>query len=166
VDYLWCLLRPELGKGQKVCPSHLYNNPKRPYAKFEKSSPFKSKLSLPYQNREEQLNDYLAYIKQVMKEDEVKYPNVGKVLEILSRMYLQEMTNLYPKSKYKITSGVEYKRVGHPVVGELDIIVYDKNSCNVIVLGESKASSRGSLHKALRKAREQIRRFQNFLWSL
>lgn len=166
VDYLWCLLRPELGQTRDICPADLYKDPRRPFASMATMLPYESKLGLGYSTREQQMDDYLRYLKEVIIEEDIKYPNVGKVLELLARMYLQELTDIYPKSTYKISSGVEYKKVGHPVIGELDIIVYDKVSCKVKVIGESKASSRGSLHKALRKAIEQIRRFQNFLWTL
>jgi hypothetical protein len=166
IDYIWCLVRPELGRTRSICPSYLYANPLRPFEKFAAKKPYHSRLNLHYENREQQMDDYFRYVSKELIDDEIKYPNIGKVLEILARMYLQEMTDLYPKSIYKITSGVEYKKVGHPVLGELDIIVYDKSSCKVKVLGESKASSRGSLYKALRKAKEQIRRFQTFLWTL
>ena len=80
----------------------------------------------------------------------------GEILEILALVYLQAA---FPVERYYHTGGYGY--LNHQrEVGELDIIVGERESCAVVVVGQAKLGlgSSGS-------AWEQIRRFKNFLGS-
>lgn len=79
----------------------------------------------------------------------------GEVLEALSLLDLEEK---YPKDKYFATGGIMYfEKKGGNVTGELDLVVYERSSCEVVSIGEAKLS------KSTSKAREQISRFRRFL---
>ncbi|EQC50698.1 hypothetical protein [Bacteriovorax sp. DB6_IX] len=164
VDDIWCALEVERGMVNKACSKDLYLNMDRPFAEMAGKAPFESEIEVSFYDREEQMNAYLAYVSKVAKRENIKRPNVGAVLEILSRYYLQELTNIYPKKDFTIGSGVEYTYAkGKRTIGELDIIVYDRVTCKVTALGESKASSSKNQRKSLQKARKQIARFKNFM---
>ncbi|OIQ18872.1 MAG: hypothetical protein BM556_06215 [Bacteriovorax sp. MedPE-SWde] len=164
VDSVWCALETERGMVNRSCSKDIYVNIDRPFADMAGKAPFESEMEVSFYDREEQMNTYLKYVRETAKRENMKRPNVGAVLEVLSRYYLQELGNIYPKSDYTVASGVEYTYAkGKRTIGELDIIVFDRVTCNVVALGESKASSTKNQAKSLRKARKQIARFKNFM---
>ncbi len=167
VDIIWCALEQERGAENASCRGVISFYIDRPFRIYAGTSPVDNhKFLIRFKSLEDQYNHYLAYVKEVVKAENMKKVNVGAVLEILSRYYLQELTNEYPVSDYTISSGVAYhKEKGDRTIGELDIIVFEKASCEVIAVGESKASSRGNLRKSLKKAKGQLKRFRNFLKS-
>lgn len=164
IDAIWCALEVERGMVNRSCPKSVYINTDRPFADMAGMPPFESEVEVSFYDREEQMNAYLSYVRKTTENEHMKRPNVGAVLEMLSRYYMQELTNIYPKKDYTIGSGVEYTQAkGKRTIGELDIIVYDRVTCQVTALGESKASSSKNQRKSLQKARKQIARFKNFM---
>jgi hypothetical protein len=164
VDAIWCALEVERGMVNRACSKDLYIDSSRPFAEMAGQPPYESEIEVSFYDREEQMNAYLSYVRKVSAKERMKRPNVGAVLEILSRYYLQDLTDIYPKKDYTIGSGVEYTYAkGKRTIGELDIIVYDRVTCKVTALGESKASSPKNQRKSLQKARKQIARFKNFM---
>jgi hypothetical protein len=80
----------------------------------------------------------------------------GDVLELLAILDLEER---YPESHYYHTGGVAYHEAGRGrIIGEIDLIVADRRTCDVVAVGESKLGMRSLSH-----ARDQLRRFQSFL---
>ena len=80
----------------------------------------------------------------------------GEVLEILALIDLQEQFN--PRD-YFFTGGLEYRDgPGAPTMGELDVLVGERSTCNIVVVGEAKLG-KGSLSKA----HKQLGRFRGFL---
>ena len=166
VDALWCALVPARGQQNNACKSSIVDlRGKRPFSMYANRPALNSKSSKQsFRNLEDQYNYFLKYLKEVTYNEDIFSPNVGAVLEILSRDYLQKTISLYPLSRYKIGSGLAYHyNVSSNTIGELDIIVYDRYTCDVITIGESKASSRGNQSRSLKKAKGQLLRFQNFL---
>jgi len=163
VDYIWCALVPQRGISNKACNKNIFKNAERPFEFLKNSSPDESEVTVSFINKEEQYNEYLAYVTKTLENEKSEEPNVGAVLEILSRYYLQKLTNIYPEQEYRIESGVEYRYAGQRTLGELDIIVYDRVTCDVVALGESKASNSKNQHNSLMKAKDQLRRIENFL---
>ena len=81
------------------------------------------------------------------------FVNTGTVCEHVARMELEER---YPPSRYQIDIGVSYL-AGDQVVGELDVLVLEKSSGRVPVIGEVKCWR--DLRAGLDKAHEQRERF-------
>ncbi len=78
----------------------------------------------------------------------------GDVLELLALVYLRSM---FPVERYYHTGGYGYFYGGREV-GELDIIVGERQNCDVVVVGQAKLGlGSGS------SAWEQIRRFKNYI---
>ena len=86
----------------------------------------------------------------------VNYKTEGVVCEQIARLQLHEQ---FPEPRYQITTGVEYL-VDDRIVGELDLVVVDRQTSMVILLGEVKCWR--SLDKAMDKAKSQRDRF---LWT-
>lgn len=164
VNAVWCAIDPERGAKNKVCNGIVDLTSSRPFWKYAGKVPNRVSQFPYFTDLEEQLNTYKDYIEKTIKAEKMSHSNVGAVLEILSRFYLQEMSDTYPKDSYRIVSGVEYRnKKGQNTIGELDIIVYNRHSCEVVALGESKASSVKSQKKSLSKAKKQLARFRNFI---
>ncbi len=165
VDAVWCVLEKERGFSNSSCgASQVQLNTNRPFKKYAGKIPFESEVDVSYIDQEQQLTAYYKYVRKVVDRENIKRPNVGAVLEVLSRMYLQDLADIYPKSTYRIMSGVEYRQNSNSrTLGELDIIVYNKFTCQVVALGESKASSPKNQRRSLKKAKAQIGRFLNFI---
>lgn len=163
VDVVWCAMYWTRGERKAGCEEHI-DFDDRPFKRYAGDASL-GQTFIHFYDLEEQYSKYLAYsFETALREGATGGLNVGLVLEYLTRFYLQEMTNRYPKEDYKITGGVEYtENAGSRVIGELDIIIYEKKSCDVIIVGESKAASRSNLSKALAKARSQLNRFENTL---
>lgn len=94
-------------------------------------------------------------IKEYKDEMGFDFGNEGEILELLALVDLQEE---YDPEEYFFTGGVQYRNQYGRVVGELDVLVGERDTCNFVVVGEAKLGT-GSL----RKAKEQLRRFANFL---
>lgn len=83
------------------------------------------------------------------------FSNEGEVLEILAIDWMQQKLD----PNYFVTGSVAYSSsAGHNTVGELDLIIADKATCQVISVGEAKLGIR-----SLGKARRQLERFSSFL---
>ncbi len=164
VDAVWCAAVPERGQSNKVCRGIVELGTDRPFIKYAGKLPNRATSFPQFDDLEEQLQTYLDYARGQLEQEQIHHPNVGVILELLSRYYLQEMTSQYPKDLYRITGGVEYKKnPKQNVIGELDIIVYDRYSCQVVAVGESKASSKSANKKSLAKAKKQLHRFRSAL---
>ena len=82
----------------------------------------------------------------------------GEVLEILA---LVDLHNMYDPEEYFFTGGIEYRDgSGGRTMGELDVLVGERSTCNIVVVGEAKLG-KGSLGKA----HKQLNRFKGFLGS-
>ena len=82
--------------------------------------------------------------------------NEGEVLELLASLALERSIN--PK-KYFVTGSVAYRGVhGTRTLGELDLIVAERETCTIVAVGEVKLGLRG-----LSKAMKQLKRFHGFL---
>lgn len=167
VDQIWCVLEKERGVKNKACSTKLFEKKDRPFYFYEKSRPDTNKESdfytSKFANKEEQFMAYLSYVRKVYDEQGVKESNTGSVLEVLARMYLQEVLDIYPVEKYAITSGIEYSYDNQRTLGELDIVVYDRDTCQVVALGEAKAANSRNQGNALMKAKDQLRRVKDFI---
>lgn len=81
----------------------------------------------------------------------------GEILEILA---IEALYKEFPENMYFITGGVEYHEEYSPMtIGELDLYVGRRDDCTSIAVGEAKLGRT----KTLKKAKEQINRFGNFL---
>lgn len=85
------------------------------------------------------------------------YTDAGSICEEVGRLQMQDE---YPAPQYDIIVGIEYGD-GSRTIGELDLVVYDKNTHKVVSVGEVKCWK--SFGGGLRKALEQRRRFQDAL---
>lgn len=101
------------------------------------------------------LDKEVQIIKEYKDEMGFEFGNEGEVLEILALVDLQEE---YDPEEYFFTGGVQYRNEEGRIVGELDVLVGERETCNFIVVGEAKLGN-GSL----RKAKSQLRRFANYL---
>lgn len=86
----------------------------------------------------------------------VNYKADGVVCEQIARLQLYEQ---FPEPRYQITTGVEYI-VDDRIIGELDLVIIDRQTSAVVMLGEVKCWR--SLDKAMDKAKSQRDRF---LWT-
>jgi hypothetical protein len=85
------------------------------------------------------------------------FVNEGEILEALSILDLEEK---YPTDQYFATGGIMYFALkGQSTTGELDLVVFERDSCKVVLVGEAKLS------RSTSKAREQLARFRGFLHS-
>jgi len=87
-----------------------------------------------------------------------EFGSEGEVLELLALVDLEER---FSRRDYFMTGGLVYRsRPEAPTTGELDLLVGDMKTCNIVAVGEAKLGSSG-----LSKAKEQIARFKGFLRS-
>lgn len=94
---------------------------------------------------------------QALKTVPANYEVFGKVCEEVARLRLTEQ---YPEENFKILSGIEYSD-NQRVLGELDVIIFNRNDDEVILVAEVKCWD--DFSKALNKAHEQISRFEQAL---
>ena len=100
--------------------------------------------------------DYEIILRNYQEQD-FDFSNEGEILEALA---IHQLYQEFPSNHYYITGGVEYHEANSPMtIGEIDLFVGLKNSCEAVVVGEVKLG-RG---KMLNKAKKQIQRFENFL---
>ena len=162
-DILHCALDANTYSSKKFCQNHVQFNHQRPFLGHEHFPPDPT-LNDFFANLEEQFQYYHLYTLNWLDLEKLPYFNEGHVLEYLSRLYLQEITNLFPKDNYFITGGISYYKIqGGQTKGELDIVVYEQKSCDVIAIGESKASNKNGMLNALKKARSQLQRIAHFI---
>jgi len=162
VDVLWCSVQPDRGKSNSTCLGKIDFYHKKPFHQYSGKPAQFSKLG--FKDLEQQYEIYKKYILKILKSENIDHPNVGAILEILARYYFQDMTSIFPSEIYSIYGGVSYrwKKSGN-TLGELDVIVFEKSTCDVIAIGEAKASSPGNLSGSLKKAKGQLQRFKDFL---
>lgn len=169
VTAIWCALGDfhTSGNGKRCQSSIDLETKKRPFMRYRKDQA----LNLPgfvFENLEEQYVIYANYAYDMAFREGISHLNVGLVLEYLSRLYLQDITKRFPRPYYGITGGVSYSEV-YPngsisnTIGELDIIVYERKTCQVVAIGESKATSKKSRDYSLQKARAQLKRIKDTL---
>ncbi|MCY4644835.1 MAG: hypothetical protein OXB88_09480 [Bacteriovoracales bacterium] len=163
VDILHCALDFETYTRSDFCRDHVQFGGDRPflgYDDFEADETLRDR----YAHLEEQLGAYYFFILEWLEMERPYDFNVGAVLEYLSRLYLQELEKVFPFPDYFITGGVfYYDYQGGKRLGELDVIVYDPNSCDVVAIAETKVAAKGSMDRALKKAWAQLARIRGFL---
>ena len=82
--------------------------------------------------------------------------NLGETMEILA---IVDLVNAFEESDYFITGSVGYQYRGKGgLQGELDVVIARRSDCRVEAIGEVKMG----IHR-LGKAKQQLRRFQQFL---
>ena len=85
------------------------------------------------------------------------FGNEGEVLEILA---IHDLYREFPSNHYFISGSVEYKHGPDTnTMGEVDIFVGVKETCEAVAVGEVKLG----WTSALKKAKKQLKRFSGFL---
>src|SRR5690606_9004921 len=83
----------------------------------------------------------------------ISYEQKGQICEQVARLQLDD---IYPPHAYDINIGIEYI-VHNRTIGELDVVVTDKQTRDVILIAEVKCWK--NLKGALNKAKDQRSRF-------
>ena len=162
-DILHCAVDSNAYMASQFCQNHVRFTELRPFLGYQQFPPDPT-LNHLFTDLEKQFNAYYTYTLDWLHLESPAYINVGNVLEYLSRLYLQNIEALFPDNQYLITGGVTYyRRKGTPMVGEMDIVVYNRKTCDVVAIGESKAAVDSNMSSALSKARKQLRRIAAFL---
>ncbi len=100
--------------------------------------------------------DYEILLRNYQEQD-FDFTNEGEILEALA---IHDLYNEFPENVYYITGGVMYHRADSPMtIGELDVFIGRRDSCEAVVVGETKLGTR----KMLNKAKKQLSRFEDFL---
>lgn len=100
------------------------------------------------------LEDYFARIRDL----EFDYGKVGSVLEALAYLELQQ---LFPEPDYEILAGLQYQDFSDRTAGELDLVVWEKESRRAVRIYEVKLSI--NLGRARKLALAQLERFKAHL---
>lgn len=87
------------------------------------------------------------------------YKDPGAVCEEIARTEFQAQ---YPAPQYEVIVGVAYNWKGR-TIGELDMVLMDKNLNKVVMVGEVKCYT--NFHSGLSKAKQQRKRFLSHLGS-
>lgn len=87
-----------------------------------------------------------------------KYEVIGTICEQAAKL---DMAREYPAPRYHVETGISYGSKER-TVGELDVVVFDSDN-SAVFIGEVKCWK--SFSGALRKAREQRKRFQSAIAS-
>ena len=87
------------------------------------------------------------------------YRNFGTICE---RVGWLELYEVYDSEDYEIIVGIEYSN-GHRILGELDLVVLQRWDGEAVLVSEVKCSN--SPGSAVRKAREQLARFNSVIAS-
>lgn len=143
---LWCILNPEVAEKNLV--------------KLNPPNSCESVLETPLTAQSQQLLDYL---KAQGSELNLKFSNEGEILELLARLTLGAEDGPYPTASFSITGGIQYLENGQ-TRGELDLVVFNNTSCQVVAVGEAKLCSDSSCPRAIKKAHNQIERFMTTLY--
>lgn len=88
-----------------------------------------------------------------LKDSGANYEVIGTVCEEVARLRFEEE---FPSHQYEVTTGVEYSD-GNRTLGELDVVVYERNTQAVVRVAEVKCWK--NMRGALTKARSQRQRF-------
>lgn len=99
-----------------------------------------------------------------LKDRAVDYTPTGQVCEQVARVQFSEQ---YPTDRFDLNVGVEYGYQGK-TIGELDLVVTDKNTKEVVLVGEVKCwrDAKSALSKALNQRARFIRSLKNYQGSL
>lgn len=107
-------------------------------------------------SRNPKLQNYLELVDRHKDSHGFEFKVEGEILEAVTIMTMERDT--YPQEDYFITGGITYfGRSGSQTLGELDIVVFDRDTCKVVSIGEAK------LTKSSSKARRQLARFRQFI---
>lgn len=107
-------------------------------------------------NDPEMRRDYII-INGSFREMGFDFSNEGEILEVLA---IHKLYEEFPSNHYFITGGVEYSHgPSQNTLGEVDIFVGVKQTCEATAVGEVKLG----WTSALKKAKKQLKRFSNFL---
>ncbi len=124
------------------------------YVKNEVLSPSDKNLV----NSNEELKRNFNVLKNNYKTRGFSFGSEGEILELLAHVALQKQFNS-GKTGVFVTGSVEYRRFqSGQVLGELDVVIADKEDCKVLAYGEAKLGT----HRAS-KAWGQVQRFMDFL---
>lgn len=93
----------------------------------------------------------------LLARDKVDFEPQGMVCE---RIAVREVESIYPAANYNIVNSIRYDDK-KTTIGELDVVVIDKNTNQVEAVAEVKCWK--SFSGALKKAKEQRIRFQTYL---
>lgn len=108
-------------------------------------------------NNDPELKRDFDIIMRNMVEQDFDFKSEGEVLEALA---IELLYQEFPENMYYITGGVQYhESYSSKTIGELDIWVGRRDTCEAVAIGEVKLGTRKMLHKA----HEQLQRFENFL---
>ena len=136
----------------------------KPFKQYDNQSPIGNSWRINFVDVEDQYTQYMVYVFSIIIRDSIHKDDEGLVLELITRFYLQKLTTEFPEERYAITGDVEYRTASNErAMGELDLIVYDRNTCEVVMVGESKATVPKLYKTRLAKARDQLGRFQKAL---
>ena len=97
------------------------------------------------------LEGYFARIRDL----EFDYGKVGSVLEALAFLELQQ---IFPETDYEILAGLQYQDFSDRTAGELDLVVWEKESRRAVRIYEVKLSI--NLGRARKLALAQLERFK------
>ena len=92
-----------------------------------------------------------------LSHEKVDFEPSGMVCE---RVAVREIESLYPSENYNIINGISYDQ-NKTTIGELDVVILDKNTGKVEAVAEVKCWT--SFSGALKKAKNQRMRFQTYL---
>lgn len=95
------------------------------------------------------------YYFEKLKEVPADYQTFGTTCEYVAQEMLWEQ---FDKKSYEIKVGIVYRN-DQRIIGELDIVIFDRETQEAILIGEVKC--RKNLSNAYRHAREQLQRFQD-----
>jgi hypothetical protein len=85
---------------------------------------------------------------------------LGMVCEQLAKWKFSEM---YPEPKFDVETGIEYRDTTGRTVGELDLVIFDRRTGNVKLVGETKCKNEHRRKEAKKLASRQLHRLRTFL---
>ena len=94
---------------------------------------------------------------EVLSHEKVDFEPTGMVCE---RVAVREIESLYPSVNYNIVNSISYDQ-NKTTIGELDVVIFDKNTGKVEAVAEVKCWT--SFSGALKKAKSQRMRFLTYL---
>lgn len=103
-------------------------------------------------SKDSRLLEFINTLEENKEIQGFKFSSEGDVLEALA---IAEKEKTYAPPTFFVTGGVSYGK--DKVMGELDIIVFERLTCSAIIVGEAK------LGKGVSQAREQLSRFRSFV---
>jgi hypothetical protein len=108
----------------------------------------------PAADRHALLDAYYAGI----KDSDFDFGKEGSVMEALA---FAACAQKFPEPRFEILPNLEYQGAGSRTLGELDLVVLDREKARVVLVVEVKLKS--SFLKSDRRARDQLYRFQSHL---